>query len=70
MAEITKKAIIQEAVIEEIESGPSEIKELDQLAEETPSVVYPGKILRPNWAYELITIDSQCFDAFDLNKYP
>jgi hypothetical protein len=35
MAGTTKKAIIQEDAIEEIELDPSEIKELDRLAEET-----------------------------------
>ena len=35
MAEITKKAIVLEATIEEIELGPSGIKELDRLAKET-----------------------------------
>lgn len=35
MAEITKKAIIQEAVVEEIELDPFVIRELDRLAEET-----------------------------------
>jgi len=35
MAGTTKKATIQEDAIEEIEFDPSEIKELDRLAEET-----------------------------------
>jgi hypothetical protein len=35
MAIATRKAIIQDAVIEEIELDPSEMMELDKIAEET-----------------------------------
>jgi hypothetical protein len=53
MVRASKKAIAQDATIEEIELAPLEEKELDQLAEETRKCGIRGRTLKQKLAYEL-----------------